>query len=558
MTYLYIFLIIVVFLIFKSRYNERENRRKLLIKLKESWGDVPDEEYTSEKFESLKKYYLSIKDDTLDIDNITYNDLDMKQIYMMMNNTGSAIGEEYLYALLRKPVFSEEELLERNRLIKFFSQNEGDRLKLQTILSTMGKVSKVSIYEYINRTDNISTENVLRHYIMAFGLIISIVLIFFYPTIGGPLTVFFIANNIITYYKKKAEIEGYFTVFSYILRMLHEIKRIRKLDIKEIEKYTKKFEIAENAFKKFKNGSVLVISGNAMSGDLADMLLDYVRMLFHVDIIKFNTMLTTLRKNRDILNDLYENIGFIDSMIAAASFRNLIDYYSEPKLVSDTKPFLKVQDIYHPLLEEPVVNSIESVKSVLITGSNASGKSTFIKTMAINGILSQTIYTSLSRSYEASYFRVYSSMALRDDIFSNESYYIVEIKSLKRILDKINGEIPVLCFVDEVLRGTNTLERIAASTQILHSLSKGNALCFAATHDIELTHILEQYFNNYHFMERVKDQNILFDYKLNSGRAVSKNAIKLLGIMGYSEEIIENANNLANDFLANGIWNQLS
>lgn len=554
MEYLYIFLAILVFLIFKSRYDEKENRRKLYHKLKQAWGEIPDEEYTSEKFESIKKYYLSVKDKDLDIDDITYNDLDLKEIYMMLNNTGSAIGEEYLYALLRKPVFSEEELLERNRLMNYFESHEEDRLKLQTQFALMGKLNKLSIYEYINRTDNIQSINIAKEYFMALGLVASIAAILINPMIGGSLTVFFIANNMITYFKKKAEIESYFTVFSYILRLLNEIKEIRRLNMPEIENYTKIFEEAEVAFRKFKKGSRIVISGNAMAGDIADMILDYLRMLFHVDIIKFNTMLTTLRKNRDILNGLYENIGYLDSMIAAASFRKQIDYYSEPKLVSGTKPYLKVEDIFHPILEEPVVNSIKADRSVLITGSNASGKSTFIKTMAINAILSQTIYTSVSKSYEASYFRVFSSMALRDDIFSNESYYIVEIKSLKRILDKINGKYPVLCFVDEVLRGTNTLERIAASTQILHSLSQGNALCFAATHDIELTAILENHFDNFHFMEKVQDNDILFDYKLYSGRAVSKNAIKLLEIMGYSKGIIEHANELANEFLLNGNW----
>ncbi|ROR29382.1 MutS-like protein [Mobilisporobacter senegalensis] len=554
MEYLYIFLAILVFLIFKSRYDEKENRRKLYHKLKQAWGEIPDEEYTSEKFESIKKYYLSVKDKDLDIDDITYNDLDLKEIYMMLNNTGSAIGEEYLYALLRKPVFSEEELLERNRLMNYFESHEEDRLKLQTQFALMGKLNKLSIYEYINRTDNIQSINIAKEYFMALGLVASIAAILINPMIGGSLTVFFIANNMITYFKKKAEIESYFTVFSYILRLLNEIKEIRKLNIPQIENYTKIFEEAEVAFRKFKKGSRIVISGNAMAGDIADMILDYLRMLFHVDIIKFNTMLTTLRKNRDILNGLYENIGYLDSMIAAASFRKQIDYYSEPKLVSGTKPYLKVEDIFHPILEEPVVNSIKADRSVLITGSNASGKSTFIKTMAINAILSQTIYTSVSKSYEASYFRVFSSMALRDDIFSNESYYIVEIKSLKRILDKINGKYPVLCFVDEVLRGTNTLERIAASTQILHSLSQGNTLCFAATHDIELTAILENHFDNFHFMEKVQENDILFDYKLYSGRAVSKNAIKLLEIMGYSKDIIEHANELANEFLLNGNW----
>ena len=268
-------------------------------------------------------------------------------------------------------------------------------------------------------------------------------------------------------------------------------------------------------------------------------------------------MLTTLRKNRDLLNRLYENIGYLDSMIGAASFREQIDYYCEPRLVSGGKPYLKVEEVFHPLLEEPVVNSIDAGRSVLITGSNASGKSTFIKTMAINTILSQIIYTSVSRSYEASYFRVFSSMALRDDIFSSESYYIVEIKSLKRILDKIDEEIPVLCFVDEVLRGTNTLERIAASSQILYSFSQANALCFAATHDIELTHILENHYSNYHFQEQIADNNVLFDYKLHGGRAISRNAIKLLSVMGYSENIINNATNAANQFLEEGNWRNI-
>ena len=160
----------------------------------------------------------------------------------------------------------------------------------------------------------------------------------------------------------------------------------------------------------------------------------------------------------------------------------------------------------------------------------------------------------MSKKYEASYFKVASSMALQDNLSNNESYYIVEIKSLKRIVDMSKDEIPTLCFVDEVLRGTNTLERIAASSRILQSLAISNAICFAATHDIELTHILENYYSNYHFQEQIVDNNILFDYILYEGRAISKNAIKLLSIIGYSEDIITEATNSANHFLEVGEW----
>lgn len=101
---------------------------------------------------------------------------------------------------------------------------------------------------------------------------------------------------------------------------------------------------------------------------------------------------------------------------------------------------------------------------------------------------------------------------------------MVEIKALKRILDLISdgNEIPVLCFVDEVLRGTNTVERIAASTEILRSMTLQNCICFAATHDIELTHLLEDVYCNYHFAEEIEDNDIFFSYKILDGRATTQ------------------------------------
>ena len=146
-------------------------------------------------------------------------------------------------------------------------------------------------------------------------------------------------------------------------------------------------------------------------------------------------------------------------------------------------------------------------------------------------------------------------MALRDDLANSDSYYIVEIKSLKRILDAVDKTgRPVLCFIDEVLRGTNTVERIAASSEILKNLNTGRALCFAATHDIELTHMLEHLYSNYHFKEDVKDNDVIFNYRLYEGRAVSRNAIKLLGVLGYDENVITKADETAKRFLDTGVW----
>ena len=551
--YVVIAFAIVILLIIKLENDKVKSKKKLVTRLKKKWGEVPEEEYTSEKFQSITAYYNDIKNPDTDIDDITWNDLDMDQIYMTMNNTVTAIGEEYLYALLRQPKYDENELKERNRLIEFFSANAEKRLQIQEILSSMGKVRKISIYEYMNRLHSMPKENNMTHYLLILSLFISVAFIFFDPLVGIFLTAGCVVNNIIRYYKRKMEIEKYYEVVSYIIRLLDSVKTFNQLDIDEIKEYTLKLKNTEKIFASFRRGATIV-SAKKPTGDMLEMVREYPRMIFHMDLIKFNKMIATFENNQQELREVYDTVGFIDSMIAAASFRTLMEEYCLPELTKTDKPYLEAVDAYHPMLNHPVKNSIKSNGCVLITGSNASGKSTFIKTLAINAILSQTIYTAMCSKYKASYFKVASSMALQDSIFSNESYYIVEIKSLKRIIDMINDEIPTLCFVDEVLRGTNTLERIAASSRILHSFAKMNAMCFAATHDIELTHILEKFYTNYHFQEQIADNNILFDYILYSGRAISKNAIKLLSMIGYSDEIINEATESANQFLETGEW----
>jgi len=557
MQYVFIILIIILLLVLWSMWNEKQQQKKLVMQLKKEWGQIPQQEYTTEKLEAIKALYLSMKDEHFDVDDITWNDLDMDYIFMYINNTQCSIGEEYLYALLRKPCFSAEELKERNRLIHFFGENETQRIALQSALKNIGKLSQISIYKYINQLDTLPQASNIWHYLMALGFAVSIGLIFIHPSFGGMLTFLFFVNNIYQYYQHKAKIENYLAVFSFVLRLLDNTSKIEKLNITEIKKYTDALNSDREVFKKFERGSAIVTSKH-VTGSILDGIIDYGRMLFHLDLIKFNSMLHILKKNREALHRIFMNVGFLDSMIAVASFRKMLAYYCEPELVKDPNPSISVTDLYHPLLEDPVPNTITENRSVLLTGSNASGKSTFIKTLAINAILSQTVFTSISRRYRANYFTIFSSMALRDSIMSNESYYIVEIKSLKRILDHINSEIPALCFVDEVLRGTNTLERIAASSRILATLAQMNALVFAATHDIELTHILEDVYANYHFQEQIVGNEVRFDYKLYPGRAVSKNAIKLLGMLGYAKPIIAEAEKAAEHFQITGEWSKLN
>ena len=546
---------VLVLLFLKSIWDEKKYTEKLYRKMEREWGQVPQESYTEDKYRSLQFYYNSRPKDMGDIDLITWNDLDMDQIFMTMNNTGSAAGEEYLYAMLHTLSYSEEELLERNRLIEFFAKNKQQRQKLQEQFLRMGKEKNISIYEYMNLLHLLKRESNLPRIMSMLTMLAAFGLIVFRPVAGVIAVLVVGIFNAYQYYKRKMDIEKYFSVVSHLIRMLDGMETLTKCDIAEIKTYTDRIRKTLKVFAGFRKGAGIV-AAKKPTGDLLEGMLDYIRMLFHIDLIKFNRMLQIFDSHEKELTELFETAGFLDAMIAAASYRKLMREWCLPVL-SHATPHLQTENIYHPMLDAPVKASLSENKSVLITGSNASGKSTFIKTLAINAILAQTIYTVMADSYESSYFMVASSMALRDDIFSKESYYIVEIKSLKRIMDRLNAKVPMLCFVDEVLRGTNTLERIAASTEILAGIAENNAMCFAATHDIELTHILEAQYSNYHFQEYVEENQVLFDNKLYPGRAVSKNAIKLLRMLGYEERITKRAEERVQCFEDTGEWKRL-
>jgi DNA mismatch repair ATPase MutS len=261
----------------------------------------------------------------------------------------------------------------------------------------------------------------------------------------------------------------------------------------------------------------------------------------------------------------------VESAIAIGSFRASLKQgwctpdidYSGADLENEqngTDGTLDFSNLYHPLLTGAVKNSIRTYanKGVLITGSNASGKSTFLRSVALNIVLAQSVNTCTADKYTAPQCMPVSSMSLKDNLMSGESYYMAEIKSVKRILDMASAAgLHVVCFIDEVLRGTNTVERIAASTEILKKLSGDRVTCFAATHDIELTRLLEGTFDNYHFEEEIAEGDIHFPYKLLEGKSSCSNAILLLEIMGYDRSITDKARTLAEHFLENGRWEML-
>lgn len=133
---------------------------------------------------------------------------------------------------------------------------------------------------------------------------------------------------------------------------------------------------------------------------------------------------------------------------------------------------------------------------------------------------------------------IVTSMAVQDDIMSGDSYFIKEIKYLKRMLEHLNENCCTICIVDEILRGTNTKERIAASQTIMEYLCEKNCLVMVASHDQELTVLLQNQYDNYRFSEKIGEHDIEFDYKLYPGPSTSQNAIRLLEYLGFPKKIV--------------------
>ena len=548
-------LVLICFLAYLLGLRDEKNlEKKLLAKLKRDYGKAPGRKYKEDDLDHLNGYFLK-HPNGFQIDDTTWNDLNMDGVFARLNYCLSATGEEYLYHMLRTPSQSGDmEDLERH--IEFFRNNDDARYSFQLIFAKIGRKIRYSIYDYIAYLDDMPDLSNRKHFMMLGLMAIAVATCFINFTTGFTALVILMVANIIMYFAKKGEIEPYLATYGYIMKVVKSVELFEKIKYPEVEKDIDDLVDAAKAFKSFERGSYILMSPSRMNsgGNPVEILLDYIRMSTHIDIIKFNQMYKEIIAHKDELDRILTITGRLEAQISIACYRESVkEQFARPVFVKDGA--YSAQNLIHPLIENCVANSVNTQNGMLITGSNASGKSTFLKSCAVNAILAQSLNTVLAKSYSAPVFRLYSSMALKDDIFGGDSYYIVEIKSIKRIIDaaKENGA-KVLCFVDEVLRGTNTIERIAASTQILKSFSEAGVLCFAATHDIELTSLLKNIFDIYHFEGIVTDNDVHFDYSIKEGPATNRNAIKLLGVLGYDEKIVDDAKQLAEHFLSTGVW----
>lgn len=554
-------LFLIVLIMGKEYINSRSFHRHNLQRIFESYGMPSERVYKTGELEHIQQYYLRHPGKN-QLDDITWNDLNMDSLYQQINVSCSAAGDEYLYYRLRTPLDRREELEQWESGIGFFMENEEARRQVQGLFYQLGRMGRYSLHEYIENLDILGERKNGKYILYNVTLFLCIWSMFASPPLGIGALLLVVCHNLIGYFREYKQIEPYITSFRYIKRMLDAAEKMGHMKITGIAGESERLLACHEKMKSFIRNAYLLVYVEKGNGDPLSLILDYVRMVFYLDLIQFNNALHAVRGHLEEIDEMVTLLGKIETAVVIGSYRNSLPEYCLPTLrfEEDAERRMVIEQLYHPLLSDPVKNSIDTRKGVLLTGSNASGKSTFLRAVALSAVLAQTILTCPARRYEAPVFRIYSSMSLKDDLISGQSYYMVEIRAVKRILDQVRlaGEEHgcVLCFVDEVLRGTNTVERIAASTQIMKMLSAGHVICFAATHDVELTRLLAEEYENYHFEERIEEDDVFFPYTLMPGPATTRNAIALLRVLGYDDRIITEAEAMAGHFLAEGNWNR--
>jgi DNA mismatch repair ATPase MutS len=274
---------------------------------------------------------------------------------------------------------------------------------------------------------------------------------------------------------------------------------------------------------------------------------EYLNLAFLLDANGVYFGVEELRSRGCAFLRLLAAIGEVDAAISVASVRAGRNDWTRPRFRASGTPVL-FKGVRHPLVDDAVPNTIaiDFGHGALITGSNMSGKSTFLRTIGVAAVMAQTLDTCLASEYEAPVLHVRSCIGRTDDLLTGKSYYIAEVEALLDLVDASASASSHLFLLDEVFRGTNAVERIAAGQAVLRELvvSAKRArphVVLAATHDSELVDLLSDLYTPWHFGDAVSTEGLIFDHRLQPGRATTRNAIALLRLHGAPNSLIESA-----------------
>ncbi|MBQ9234606.1 MAG: DNA mismatch repair protein MutS [Lachnospiraceae bacterium] len=239
------------------------------------------------------------------------------------------------------------------------------------------------------------------------------------------------------------------------------------------------------------------------------------------------------------LSKTFEVIAEFEELLSYAVIKNVKNTSWADIMADSDNVYIDGKNMYHPLIDSEIVvdNSIELKGGVtIITGSNMSGKTTFLRTLAINLLLSYIGAPVCASKLNASYMQIFTSMRITDDVAHGISTFYAEILRIKAMAEYREKNLPMICLIDEIFKGTNSADRIVGAREAIRRLSGKKCITVVSTHDFELCELEDKDGNkaeNYHFEEYYDKDELKFDYKIRDGRCETTNALAILRLAGF-------------------------
>ena len=553
MEYLILGLIGFILVILVIHHVNKGRTKKKIDEIRTAWGNPKKESFD---FDCISKYADTVKENKFHrLTDQTIEDIDFYGLFAFIDRTTSKVGQQFLYKKIIEPTNNITD--QSQRLINLFSNDKQLREKIQLELLKLNNNGAYFISSLL-KDKLLEKPKWFNFLILDIFIVASLVILSFkFPVLIIAL-IFPVTLNMFLHYWNKNNTFQFLRSFP----QLNNLINVSKVLIKNGDQfYDKSIEDSISNLKSFQQKVTLINfdNGNGIQSELSQLatyLIELIKAILLIEVFTLFRITRELENKKSSIQILFNYIGSIDSSISIASLRAGKEETCIPIFVSTSKEF-HAKSIYHPLIKDCVKNNLSIInKSILITGSNMSGKSTFLRTLAINSILAQTIYTCFADEFTSPILKQFSSIRIDDNLFDGKSYYFQEVIIMASLLEQVESPHQNLFILDEVFKGTNTIERIASAKAILSYLNRKENIVVVSTHDIELADMLDNEYDLYHFTEIVENNELHFDHSIKAGQLRTRNAIKILELSNYPADIIREARQITTTLRTTKILSQ--
>jgi hypothetical protein len=513
-------------------------RKKLRARLLAEWGQPHEQQREMSAISAYHESLVGAADDSGSVDDRTWDDLELDRVFAWADRTESAVGQQRLYRRLRMPVTTLDP--DFDDLVGRLGSDAEWRLRLQLSLNRGRSRAGWDLWR-LTDPEFLVPE---RWYVIVPLLTLTVVASFciapWHPAALLVAVAILLANFI-----ARARIGWTIGLVVVPFRQLGPLLTIAA-DLgapgaESLGSLSERLREPLPALRRLRRIAWWLGRGGPSGNELLAALYEYLNLFFLLDANAIYFGARELRAQAGHVAKVIAAVGDVDVALCVASIRAEAPTWCRPEFVTSAAHAV-MAGVRHPLVVGAVANTVEfgPLRGLIVTGSNMSGKSTFLRTVGINAVLATTLGTCLAERYVAPPFRVRSCIGREDDLSAGKSYYLVEVESvLQRVRESAQPE-PTLFLFDELFRGTNTIERIAAGEAVLRALiDVGHEhIVLAATHDADLVALLDGEYLAVHFDERVTSTGLTFDYLLKPGPATTRNAIALLRLQGAPPELV--------------------